>query len=41
MSLSLPSKGLEYPWAVAPDIAKIEENIDTLLHVFFYGLLKR
>ncbi len=34
-------KGLEYPWAVAQDIAKIEENIDTLLHVLFYGLLKR
>lgn len=34
-------KGLEYPWAIAQDTTKIEENIDTLLHVFFYGLLKR
>ena len=35
------TKGLEYPWAIEQNTTKIEENIETLLHVFFYGLLKR
>jgi len=34
-------KGFEYPWAVAPDSAKIERDIDTLIHVLFYGIMKR
>lgn len=37
----IATKGLEYPWAIEQDTSKIEENIETLLHVFFYGLLKR
>ncbi len=40
-AIVMATKGLEYPWAIEEDTAKIEENIDTLLHVLFYGLLKR
>jgi len=34
-------KGFEYPWAVASDLRKIERDIRTLLHVLFYGIMKR
>ncbi len=34
-------KGFEYPWAVASDIARVERDIDILLHVLFYGITKR
>lgn len=34
-------KGFEYPWAMAPDVAKVERDIETLLHVLFYGIIKR
>lgn len=34
-------KGFEYPWAVAPDIAKVEQDIDALMHVLFFGITKR
>lgn len=40
-AIVMATKGLEYPWAIEEDTTKIEENIDTLLHVLFYGLLKR
>lgn len=34
-------KGLEYPWAMAEDIEKIDREIDTLLNVLFHGILKK
>lgn len=34
-------KGFEYPWAVATDIAKVEQDIDALMHVLFFGITKR
>lgn len=40
-AIVMATKGLEYPWAIEEDTTKIEENIDTLLHVLFYGLFKR
>ncbi|HHU83080.1 MAG TPA: TetR/AcrR family transcriptional regulator [Firmicutes bacterium] len=35
------AKGLEYSWALEPDMRKIETNIDSLLDIFFYGLVRR
>ncbi|HBR34564.1 MAG TPA: TetR family transcriptional regulator, partial [Firmicutes bacterium] len=35
------SKGLEYQWALDKDTTKTEQNIDTLLQIFFYGLFTR
>jgi len=32
-------KGLEYPWAVAPEEANIEEDAQVLLGVLFHGIL--
>ncbi len=34
-------KGFEYPWAVAQDMNQIERDIDQLLQVLFYGIIKR
>lgn len=34
-------KGYEYTWAVSQDVKKIEGDIDRLLKVLFYGILKR
>lgn len=34
-------KGFEFPWAVEQDIQHIERDIDSLLEVLFYGLIKR
>lgn len=34
-------KGFEYSWAVENDIYEIEKNIDSLLEVLFYGIIKR
>lgn len=34
-------KGLEYPWAVYENPEKIDRDIDALLGVLFYGILKR
>ncbi len=35
------AKGLEYSWALEPDIRKIETNIRSLLDVLFYGIVKK
>ena len=35
------SKGLEYQWALDKNTTKTEQNIDTLLQIFFYGLFTR
>ena len=35
------AKGLEYDWALAADEAEIERNINKLLEVLFYGIMKR
>lgn len=34
-------KGLEYPWAVSGDPEKIDKDIDALLSILFYGILRR
>lgn len=34
-------KGLEYTMAVEKDLNKIEENINNLLEILFYGIVKR
>lgn len=34
-------KGLEFSWVIESDISKIEKNIDSLLGVLFYGIVKR
>ena len=34
-------KGLEYYWAMEQDPSEIEKKIDTLLNVFFNGILRR
>ncbi len=34
-------KGFEYPWAVAQDMNQIERDIDQLLQVLFFGIMKR
>lgn len=34
-------KGLEYTWGTESDISKIEKDIDNLLEILFYGLVKR
>lgn len=34
-------KAFEYPWALEKNTRKIETNIDTLLEVILYGLIKR
>ncbi|MCX7973043.1 MAG: TetR/AcrR family transcriptional regulator [Candidatus Aminicenantes bacterium] len=34
-------KGYEYTWAISHDGEKIEREIDRLLNVLFYGILKR
>lgn len=34
-------KSYEYSWAISQDVKKIEENIDRLLKILFYGILKR
>lgn len=35
------AKGLEYSWALEPDMKKVETNIDSLLDILFYGLVRR
>ncbi len=34
-------KGLEYDWAIRVGEKELEENIDSLLEVLFYGIIKR
>lgn len=34
-------KGFEYSWAIESDISENEKNIDNLLDVLFYGIIKR
>jgi len=34
-------KGFEYPLAMETDVSEIEEKLDNLLEVLFYGILKR
>ncbi|NLY88649.1 MAG: TetR/AcrR family transcriptional regulator [Firmicutes bacterium] len=35
------AKGLEYSWALEPDIKKVETNIDSLLDILFHGLVRK
>lgn len=34
-------KGLEYPWAISVAPEKIDKDIDVLMKVLFYGIIKR
>ncbi len=34
-------KGFEFPWTIEKDIKRIEDDINCLLDILFYGLLKR
>ncbi|MCK4642409.1 TetR/AcrR family transcriptional regulator [bacterium] len=34
-------KGLEFSWAVESDVPRIEKNIDDLLEILLYGIVKR
>jgi AcrR family transcriptional regulator len=34
-------KGFEFPWAMNQDVATMERDIDSLLEVLFYGIVKR
>jgi hypothetical protein len=34
-------KGFEFPWSKEKDAGKIERDLDSLLDVLFYGLMKR
>lgn len=40
-AMVIACKGLEYHWALEPDSEKIETGIDSLLEVFFNGILKK
>ncbi len=40
-AMVIACKGLEYHWALETDYAKIETSIDSLLEVFFNGILKK
>jgi AcrR family transcriptional regulator len=40
-AMMIAMKGLEYQWAIAKDQQFIEKSVDSLLEVFFNGILKR
>jgi len=40
-AISTAIKGLEYDWAIRIGEKELEENIDSLLEVLFYGIIKR
>jgi hypothetical protein len=40
-AIILAMKGFEYPFSKEKDVRKLEADIDQLLEVLFYGLLKR
>jgi AcrR family transcriptional regulator len=40
-AMLIAMKGLEYQWAIAKDQQFIEKSVDSLLEVFFNGILKR
>lgn len=40
-AIIIAMKGLEYPWALRVDPEKIDKDIDILLNVLFYGIVKR
>ncbi|MCK4642233.1 TetR/AcrR family transcriptional regulator [bacterium] len=40
-AITITLKGLEYSWIKETDISKTEKNIDNLLEILFYGLVKR
>ncbi|MCL6589098.1 MAG: TetR/AcrR family transcriptional regulator [Firmicutes bacterium] len=40
-AMMIAQKGLEYQWAIQKDQQLIEKSVDSLLEVFFNGILKR
>ena len=40
-TIFIAAKGLEYSWALEPDMKQVETNIDSMLDVLFNGLVKK
>lgn len=40
-TIFIAAKGLEYSWALEPDMKQVEINIDSMLDVLFNGLVKK
>ncbi|HHT49476.1 MAG TPA: TetR/AcrR family transcriptional regulator [Firmicutes bacterium] len=40
-TIFIAAKGLEYSWALEPDLKKVETNIDKMLDILFYGLVRK
>ncbi|NLY91049.1 MAG: TetR/AcrR family transcriptional regulator [Firmicutes bacterium] len=40
-TIFIAAKGLEYSWALEPDMKQVEINIDSMLDILFNGLVKK